>query len=107
MGDAGEGLIDAEGRIQERQEELERERTRLNHGKVVRDPAKMAALESLRLVICADQRRRGRDEACDPGALTAHSSRHRRILIPAVSVQRFRDLVANALKNFTGSAVSA
>jgi len=49
MGDAGEGLIDAEGRIQERQEELERERTRLNHGKVVRDPAKMAALESLRL----------------------------------------------------------
>jgi len=49
MGDAGEGLIDAEGRIQERQEELERERTRLNHGKVVRDPVKMAALESLRL----------------------------------------------------------
>ena len=49
MGDAGEGLIDAEGRIQERMEELERERTRLNHGKVVRDPVKVAALESLRL----------------------------------------------------------
>ena len=49
MGDAGEGLIDAEGRIQERQEELERERTRLNHGRVVRDPVKVAALESLRL----------------------------------------------------------
>ena len=49
MGDAGEGLIDAEGRIQERQEELERERMRLNHGRVVRDPVKMAALESLRL----------------------------------------------------------
>ena len=28
---------------------MERERTRLNHGKVVRDPVKMAALESLRL----------------------------------------------------------
>ena len=49
MGDAGEGLIDAEGRIQERMEELERERTRLNHGKIVRDPVKVQALESLRL----------------------------------------------------------
>ena len=49
MGDAGEGLIDAEGRIQERMEELERERTRQNHGKVVRDPEKVQALESLRL----------------------------------------------------------
>jgi hypothetical protein len=49
MGDAGEGLIDAEGRIQERMEELERERTRQNHGKVVRDPEKEHALESLRL----------------------------------------------------------
>ena len=29
MGDAGEGLIDAEGRIQERMEELERERKQL------------------------------------------------------------------------------
>ena len=49
MGDAGEGLIDAEGRIQERMEELERERTRQQHGKPVRDPEKANALESLRL----------------------------------------------------------
>jgi len=49
MGDAGEGLIDAEGRIQERMEELERERTRQNHGKIIRDPEKVQALESLRL----------------------------------------------------------
>ena len=49
MGDAGEGLIDAEGRIAERMEELERERTRQNHGRVVRDPEKEHALESLRL----------------------------------------------------------
>ena len=49
MGDAGEGLIDAEARIQERMEELERERTRQNQGKVVRDPEKEHALESLRL----------------------------------------------------------
>ncbi len=49
MGDSGEGLIDADARIQERMEELERERTRQQHGKPVRDTVKMAALESLRL----------------------------------------------------------
>ena len=49
MGDAGEGLIDAEGRIQERLEELERELTRQTHGKILRDPEKVHALESLRL----------------------------------------------------------
>jgi hypothetical protein len=49
MGDAGEGLIDAEGRIQERMEELERERSQQRGGKPVRDPEKVQALESLRL----------------------------------------------------------
>ena len=49
MGDAGEGLIDAEGRIQERMEELERERNQQRGGKPVRDPEKVQALESLRL----------------------------------------------------------
>jgi hypothetical protein len=49
MGDAGEGLIDAEGRIQERMEELERERKQTRGGKSVRDPEKVQALESLRL----------------------------------------------------------
>lgn len=48
MGDAGEGLIDADGRIQERVEELERERAR-KQAKAVHDPAKLQALESLRL----------------------------------------------------------
>ena len=48
MGDAGEGLIDAEGRIQERMEELARER-RPTAVKPVRDPEKAHALESLRL----------------------------------------------------------
>jgi hypothetical protein len=48
MGDAGEGLIDAESRIQERIEELERERTR-KQIKVVRDPEAVRAFESLRL----------------------------------------------------------
>lgn len=48
MGDAGEGLIDQDSRIQERMEELERERTR-KHVKAVRDPEKVRALESLKL----------------------------------------------------------
>jgi hypothetical protein len=49
MGDAGEGLIDADSRIQERMEELERERRQSQAGKTVRDPEKVRALESLRL----------------------------------------------------------
>jgi hypothetical protein len=48
MGDAGEGLIDADARIQERMEELERERKQ-SRGKPVRDPERVQALESLRL----------------------------------------------------------
>ena len=48
MGDAGEGLIDAEARIQERMEELEHER-RQTRGKPVVNPEKVRAIESLRL----------------------------------------------------------
>jgi hypothetical protein len=48
MGDAGEGLIDADARIQERMEELEHERVRTN-APPVRDPEKVRMLESLRL----------------------------------------------------------
>ena len=47
MGDAGEGLIDADSRIQERIEELER--ARAAHRVDVRNPEKLQALESLRL----------------------------------------------------------
>jgi hypothetical protein len=48
MGDSGEGLIDAEARIQERIEEMERARVH-RQPKTVRDPEKVHALESLRL----------------------------------------------------------
>jgi len=48
MGDAGEGLIDADARIQERMEELERERAQQNT-KPVKNPERAQALESLRL----------------------------------------------------------
>jgi len=48
MGDAGEGLIDADSRIQERLEDLERERNE-RRGPTVRDPEGAQAYESLRL----------------------------------------------------------
>jgi hypothetical protein len=48
MGDAGEGLIDAELRIQERMEELERERAS-RRDRAVGDPEQARILESLRL----------------------------------------------------------
>jgi hypothetical protein len=48
MGDAGEGLIDAESRIQERMEELERERAERS-SVVLRDPEAQRQVESLKL----------------------------------------------------------
>jgi hypothetical protein len=48
MGDAGEGLVDAEARIQERMDELERERS-ARRAKPPRDPAAAGRVESLRL----------------------------------------------------------
>jgi hypothetical protein len=48
MGDSGEGLIDADARIQERMEELERERKQ-QHARTARDPEKVRAFESLKL----------------------------------------------------------
>jgi hypothetical protein len=48
MGDSGEGLIDQDSRIQERMEELERERAKAQL-REVRDPERVRALESLKL----------------------------------------------------------
>ena len=48
MGDAGEGLIDQDSRIQERMEELERERAKAQT-RDVRNPETVRALESLKL----------------------------------------------------------
>ncbi|HEX5214617.1 MAG TPA: hypothetical protein VFV98_04100 [Vicinamibacterales bacterium] len=48
MGDAGEGLVDAEARVQERLDELARERSE-RKTQIVRDPEAVRALESLRL----------------------------------------------------------
>lgn len=48
MGDAAEGLIDADARIQERMEELEQDRARKQAG-AVRNPEVVREIESLRL----------------------------------------------------------
>ena len=48
MGDAGEGLIDQDSRIQERMEELERERAKAQM-RDVRDPETVRTLESLKV----------------------------------------------------------
>lgn len=49
MGDAGEGLIDADSKIQERLEELARLRAEKASSPEVRDPEGQRALESLKL----------------------------------------------------------
>lgn len=58
MGDAGEGLIDAEARIQERMDELERERS-ARRSKAPIDPAALSRIESLRLARVDLQRQAG------------------------------------------------
>jgi hypothetical protein len=49
MGDSGEGLIDAQNRIQERMDEREEERARRATPKGDRDPEQLRRAESLRL----------------------------------------------------------
>jgi hypothetical protein len=49
MGDSGEGLVDAEARIQERMEEREAERKRRGGGTAPANPERARELESLRL----------------------------------------------------------
>ena len=49
MGDAGEGLVDAEARIQERMEELEAERRNRTTTPPKMEPEKAREIESLKL----------------------------------------------------------
>jgi len=49
MGDSGEGLVDAEARIQEQIDEREAERKRRAGGAPKVDPEKMREIESLKL----------------------------------------------------------
>lgn len=49
MGDAGEGLIDADTRLQERMDELEEERKAARSKRPLEDPEKVRQRESLKL----------------------------------------------------------
>jgi hypothetical protein len=74
MGDAGEGLVDAESRIQERLEEVARERAERRQTPV-RNPEELRTIESLRLARIELERQR---EA------TAHEQR-RAVLTQAIT----------------------
>jgi beta-phosphoglucomutase-like phosphatase (HAD superfamily) len=83
MGDAGEGLVDAESRVQERMEELERERAekRAIH---LADPAMAGALESLRLA---------RAELARPLVVTSHPQRRAMLEQAIVEIDQRRTAV--------------
>jgi hypothetical protein len=49
MGDSGEGLVDANSRLQERMEEVQESRRMAKQGGSRLDPERICALESLRL----------------------------------------------------------
>ena len=49
MGDSGEGLVDAEARIQERMEQLEAEKRKRSGGQPAIDPERARETESLKL----------------------------------------------------------
>lgn len=70
MGDSGEGLVDAEARIQERMEELEAERRRRSGGKPPGNPEQVREMESLRLAKSNLERQ---------GELAAHPVRKQQI----------------------------
>ena len=56
MGDAGEGLVDAESRLAERMEEREQEKRRARQAGKGGDPERMRQIESLRLAKTEMQR---------------------------------------------------
>jgi hypothetical protein len=49
MGDSGEGLVDANSRLQERMDEIQESRRTMKQGRSNLDPERIRALESLRL----------------------------------------------------------
>jgi hypothetical protein len=59
MGDSGEGLVDADARIQEQIEEREAERRRRSMAQPARDPDRARQIESLRLARAELERQSG------------------------------------------------
>jgi len=71
MGDAGEGLVDAESRLAERMEEREQEKRQARLAPVAGDPEKVRELESLRLA---------RTETARQMELTTHQVRKQQLV---------------------------
>ncbi len=79
MGDAAEGLIDADARLQERMEELEQSRRTTRNQKPRVDPERVRAVESLRLARVELQRQL---------ELTAHPARRDQIGQAVAEIER-------------------
>ncbi|HUE87857.1 MAG TPA: hypothetical protein VMO26_17430 [Vicinamibacterales bacterium] len=79
MGDAGEGLIDADTRLQERMDELEEERKAARNKRPVEDPEKARQRESLKLA---------RTEMQQQLARTEHPARKSQIELALVEIDK-------------------
>jgi hypothetical protein len=78
MGDSGEGLIDAEARIQERMDQLALERAQ-KHVRTVKNPERVRALESLRLA---------RTELEQQFSVTTHEQRRAQLQLAIEEINR-------------------
>ena len=78
MGDSGEGLIDNEGRIQERMEELQRNREQ-SRKPAVKNPEQVRKIESLQLA---------RKELARQLANAAHESRRAQLTAALADIDR-------------------
>jgi hypothetical protein len=78
MGDAGEGLIDADSRIQERMDELASERERRQRAAVL-DPERQQQIESLRLALA---------QAEQQAAAAAHPLRRQQLELAVKDIER-------------------
>ena len=81
MGDAGEGLIDQDSRIQERMEELERERAK-KVGRALHDPVRVKAQETI------DSLKLARTELKRQHEATAHQARRAQIAQALTEIDR-------------------
>jgi hypothetical protein len=79
MGDAGEGLVDAESRLAERMEEREQEKRRARQSAKGGDPERMRQIESLRLARTEMQRQR---------ELTTHDARKQQLAQAIAELER-------------------
>jgi hypothetical protein len=79
MGDSGEGLVDADARIQERIEERESERKRRGVVQPAANPDRVRELESLRLARAELQRQ---------ASTTAHPVRKQQIEAAIAEIQK-------------------